>query len=270
LFRKKLFLIIIVIGFVIPTFGQINESEVKKILINLHNISIDSVKRDSLQRKLFQEDESELLSILKGIISSNDLPRGFGYDRRVTLEAIKFIGKMNTKRGWDILIEFVTQWATEPYSEDYWMGIKPRGAFLLGQTCRVLAKSPPGILSKINVLAQRNQDNKVGKWFRITIGLAGQDTYFTETMKLLESDPDPYIREYAAFALGKIGLRESIGLLEKALKDTFYVEETFERHSGDVIALGMKHYFVREAAIDALLDLGVTIGRKREDIWIVE
>jgi hypothetical protein len=270
LFRKRSFLVIILLIFIKPAVGQISEAEVKKILINLPHISIDSVKRDSLQSRLFQEDEDVILSIFKRIISSKDLPRGFNYDSKITIEAIKTIVIMNSQRGWNLLIEFVGQWASEPYSEDYWMGGRPREAFLLEQTCRVLAKSPPDVLSKIDELAQSNRDNTIGKWFQITMGLAGQDNYFNEIMKLLESDPDPYIREYAAFALREIGRKECIGLLENALKDTFYVEETFETAAGDVIVLGRKKYYVREAASKALRRLGVKVRRKEFEFWIEE
>ena len=252
MFRKRAFFVVILLMFIKPAIGQISEAEVRKILINLPDISIDPVKRDSLQNILFQEDEDVILSIFKRIMCSKDLPRGFSYDRKITYRAINLIGTMNTEQGWNLLMEFVAQWASEPYSEDYWMAGKPREAFLLGQTCRVLAKSPHDILSKINALAQRNQDNEVGKWFQITIGLAGQDTYFDEIMKLLESDPDPYIREYAAFALREIGRKECIGLLERALKDTFYVEVTPKTVPGDVRAPFGKDYLVRRAAADAL------------------
>ncbi|MFQ5729858.1 MAG: HEAT repeat domain-containing protein [Waddliaceae bacterium] len=217
-----------------------------------------------------QEDENEMLSIYKAIISSKDLPRGFSYDRHVTLEAIKVIGEMKSERGWNLLIKFVTKWASEPYSDDYWMGGRPREIFLLGQTGRVLAKSPPDILKKINGLLQTDVDSNTRKWLQIIMGFAGKDIYYNEIMNLLEADPDPYIREYAADALGEIGRQESIGLLEKALKDSFYIEETHKTAAGDVVVLGKKKYPVRGAASDALRKLGVKIGRKGNDIWIEE
>ncbi|MFQ5729857.1 MAG: HEAT repeat domain-containing protein [Waddliaceae bacterium] len=270
MFRKDPLLVIVLGCLLVPLFAQISKDEIKKILLKLSPLSPGTAERESLKSRLFQEDEDELLSIFEGIISSKDLPRGFSYDSHVTLEAIKFIGEMKSERGWNLLIEFVTQWSSAPYSDDYWMGGKPREAFLLGQTCRVLAKSSLDVLDKIKRLVQTNVGDNTTKWLRIIIGFAGQGTYYNEIMKLLETDPDPYIREYAAFSLGKIGRKESIGLLEKALKDSFYVEETFETAAGDIVVLGMKHYVVREAAVHALIDLGVKIGRKREEIWIEE
>ncbi len=103
----------------------------------------------------------------------------------------------------------------------------------------------------------------------ITAGMLGESKYYENISSYLKKDTDPFIRELAAFPLGNIKDKRVNGLLEKALKDEFFVELKPGPGSDSVPPSSRnKIYPVREAAVHSLQDLGVKVKRNGWDIQI--
>jgi len=148
-------------------------------------------------------------------------------------------------------------WGGEPVEEFH----NRKAAFVL----RNIGKIALPILKK----EIKKSEGEFKKRLIITTGFLADKTYYDLISNILKEDTNPFIRRLAAFALGNIGDKKAVSLLEKALKDEFYYELKADKYH-DII-LPPPHnrvYPVREAAVHSLIDLGVKIKRERWDIWI--
>lgn len=111
-------------------------------------------------------------------------------------------------------------------------------------------------------------DGEYKKWLILTAGYMGDKASYDAVAGYLQNDKSPYIREFSAYTLGKIGDKRAISLLEQALKDDFYLDLSQPSHSDIKYPPGSWVYIVREAVTHALKDLGVPYERNGSDIRI--
>jgi hypothetical protein len=117
----------------------------------------------------------------------------------------------------------------------------------------------PFISSTINT----TNDSNYREYLTVSLSLAGGKNTRKPLEKILMEAKNGYTRSLAAVALGKLGDREAIPTLKKALEDPFSL--TYQS------SLGMKEVFpVRQDAAASLLKLGIKIRRQGNKFTVEE
>ena len=107
----------------------------------------------------------------------------------------------------------------------------------------------------------KREKGEFRKQLIITLGYLGEPTVYGEVVEIAASDANNWSRAWAIGSLGKIGNKQAIPLLKKALEDPFVVR------GGDVTAPeGYEEwnlrYPIRDAAFSSLVELGVRVETK--------
>ena len=181
---------------------------------------------------------------------------------------LKVFRKMANEDSAQAVIDVLKRESERPPSGKRWFWI-PEEVFIKKQ-CSYSLK----IIGKVSLpLLRKNIPKAEGEFKKrliITTGFLGSNEYYESIAKFARKDKDPFIRELATIALGDMGDKRAIPVLEKVLKDKFYCELAPPDRVPDTPAARAYNtqYPIRSAALNALKELGVKV--KIRGLWDIQ